>query len=329
MHNEYFKKLMKAILNRLKGNFIILDLGSSTAEHNTFINTISKAVTLVEIDAIEPDMPEERQKFNQRIILKTAVSSKKGSFPFYRRRYFPCSSFLEIDVNIAKAYGLEEMYSTVDTIQLTCTTVNDLLGEEKIKHVDFFKTDLEGLDFEVIKSSENIIKNSLAIQLESRFQPINKGEPYFFEVCKYLNDLGFELVQLKPEVWKFNTSNSKYWRDGRTVWGDFIFFMKEDKIKAIFGENLGDAILKAVLIAKMLGLNSYSEYLFEKYQDILTPEIKEELGVLIAPARNIKTRVISLFTVISGNVLFKKIRKYIAKLDAAMYVDKKSPWMVK
>jgi FkbM family methyltransferase len=321
---------MSTITDLLKGNFTILDLGASTPANNIFLNKIRQCVTLLEIDAIEPGVDTDQKGFYKRIILKAAVSNEEGEKKFYRRNYFACSSFLKVNETVPKMYGMELMVQEKEEITLHCTTVPSLLKQENIDHIDFFKTDLEGLDLTVIKSSEAIVKKSLALQCELRFQPFFIGEPHFYEACAYIETLGFELIHLVPENWKYNTKNSKYIRDGRVAWGDFVFFMKEEKLKEIYHkEELNTVVLKQILIAKSLGLNSHAEYLFEKWENHFTPSIKEELKDLMCLEKSIQYRLSGFFSSIAHVKGYAKFSRYIQKVASASAVDNFHKWWVK
>ncbi len=264
---------MNNITKLLKGDFVFLDLGASSPSIHPFIKKVQECITLIEIDAIEPDTAVAQKGYHKRIILKKAVSDSAGVMPFYRRNFFHCSSFLEVNESVSKMYGMESISVVEEVIDLECTTVDELLKEEKIERVDFFKTDLEGLDTRILKSAEPVLKTALAVQSELRFQPYFIGEPSFIEACSFLDELGFEIIHIQQTNWKPNTTHRKSFRDGRTVMGDFLFFMKEEKVKEIYGDDFAHGILKQILIAKSNDLNSYAEYLFEKWKHIFPAEI--------------------------------------------------------
>ena len=105
-----------------------------------------------------------------------------------------CSSLLPPNEDLIKLYNLEKYFAIRSISEVDCEPISDLVGELGIDNIDFLKLDLEGLDFEVIKSLGQLIEGILFIQCELRFQPFYLNEPYFHEVVSYLYAHEFELL---------------------------------------------------------------------------------------------------------------------------------------
>lgn len=170
-----------------------------------------------------------------------------------------------------KLYGLDNFYKILSISDVETETIPRLLDSLDIGTIDFLKTDLEGADFEVIKSCEILLPRILMIQCELRFQPFYIGEPHFRDVDKYLHEQGFDLIDMRVERWKPNTTNRNRWKDGRLVWADCIYAKVPETIIAFKGDDIPLAFAKQILISNMLGLNSYAEYLLESYAEKLLP----------------------------------------------------------
>ena len=89
-------------------------------------------------------------------------------------------------------------------------SLSTILTEFGLSSVDFLKTDLEGVDFEVIQSLQEKLERVLFIDAELRFQPFFAGEPDYHEVASFLYARGFELVSLSPAYWKPKTKHRKF-----------------------------------------------------------------------------------------------------------------------
>ena len=230
---------MKETVSRLKGDFIALDLGAAhTLGLLKQVPELTSAITLVEVDALLGETQQQASEVN-RICLRKAVAGKRGKRIFKRRRFPDGSSFLDPIPERVEAYGLQDYFVEVGAVELECETIAELLGEHGIKRVDLFKTDLEGMDFEVLTSAPELIRQALCVQSELRFQPFFQGEPSFHEAAGYLASLGFELIRLRPAVWKYATPNRRLQRDGRTVWADTIFFLNPDAFENGSGRKPG------------------------------------------------------------------------------------------
>lgn len=267
---------MSETIDLLSGNFSILDLGSANASGLPGLKQFRKAAILIEIDALA-NSQTRTSDYYKKIAIRGAVSGARERRVFFRRKFSQASSCLEIDPQRITDYGLQALLEVEEQVELECETLQSLLAAHGIARVDFLKTDLEGLDFDVLIGSPDVTARSLVIQSELRFQPLYVGEPHFHTIAAYLTDLGFELITIRPEAWKYPTPNSHLTRDGRLVWADVVFFLNMDRVKRLFQEEASLAFIKQVILAKSLGLHNYAEHLFENVKGLLPPAVQVEL----------------------------------------------------
>ena len=264
----------------LTGNFSVLDMGSADRADWDF-GPLDRAITLIEIDALAPSRRDARRYYRIHKIQK-AVAGQIGKRRFYRRKFAQASSFLEANGDLTQAYGIEkDFYAVEGLVEMECETLPTVLAQAGLERVDFIKTDLEGLDFEVLSSSPAIVREALALQSELRFQPLYVGEPFFHTFVSYLAGLGFELITIRPEAWKYATPNSRVQRDGRLVFANTIFFLCPAQVEAIFGKDAWLAFAKQIILAKALGLDNYAEYILVRSN--LPATLQDELGLYISP----------------------------------------------
>jgi hypothetical protein len=261
----------------LAGDFILCDLGSANALDLPGLRPLRAAITLVELDAIGAGQTSN-SGYLRKVALQKAISGQPGPRVFHRRQFPPSSSFLKFKPELTAAYGLQSLYAPAGDLELECETLASLLSGQGLAHIDFLKTDLEGLDFEVMASAPEITGRSLVIQSELRFQPLYAGEPDFFAVGTYLRGLEFEMITLRPEVWKYATPRRDQQRDGRLVWADAVFFLRPAAVERLFGEAAPRALLKQVVLAQSLGLSNYAEFLFEGVRARLPALVAAEMA---------------------------------------------------
>jgi hypothetical protein len=280
-------------IKQLTGDFVLMDLGSanSGALFAPFPE-LARAATVIKVDARDTNQGPSEQ-FHRVINLKKAVAGTAGTRPFYCRDFPECSSFLKPKDDLVAAYGMEKYFRTDSIVELDCATVPELLAEQGITKVDLFKTDLEGLDFEILQSAENLLKNSLCVQNELRFQPVFQGEPYFHEVVSYLSNIGFELISIRPNVWKYQTPNRNFVRDGRIVWTDALFFLTPEKVRERYAESAWKPFVKQVLLSYAGGLTNFSEFLFIKTKSEYPPAIRQELETFFLQNRSLPLRFVA------------------------------------
>ncbi|WP_118974881.1 FkbM family methyltransferase [Taibaiella koreensis] len=291
----------------LNRDFVIVDLGSSSARQSTFLKKFSSQITYIEIDALSTSDIQNSDLYKN-IKIKKGVHIERGMKQFIERNYMACSSFLEIKEGVDIMYGLEDAMKEKARIDIDCITLNDILAEHKLDHIDFLKVDLEGLDFDIIKNIENTLPDVNVIQAVIRFHPLFKGEKHFFEICQYLSDRGFEFINFSClDEWKLNTSNQKNSRDGRMVWGDFVFFRKLDKSATGFTADL----LKQILVSKSLQFNSYAEFLLESNRPFFDAELYQEVNKVIRTFGSLELFFNNLFGVFARSKLIYPIRKLL------------------
>lgn len=316
---------MKETIKLLKDNFIIIDLGSINSKD--FPKVIRPAITLITLDAIGEN--KIIGKYNKFVSLKKAISENKGKKIFYKRNWPECSSFLNIKNEIIKSYNLQTQTKTLKSIPMNCTTLREILKNENLTQIDFLKTDLEGLDHKILTSAPEIIQKTLVIKSELRFQPFFVGEPKFHKTVDYLDRLGFDIITMNPEVWKYPTKHSKIQRDGRLVWADTIFFLNEDSIKRIYKKNAPVAIIKQIIIAKSLKLDNYAEYLFEKYKTHFPQKIAKELDQYINFGNILQKFVNGCFNILIyvplGNLVLGASRHLFLTFVKGATISKKHP----
>jgi FkbM family methyltransferase len=290
------------ILNK---NFVIFDIGSSFAKSNKILKKYSQDICYLEIDALSVSEITD-QKLYKNIKIRKGIHTLTGPKEFIERQYIETSSFLDIRPGMIEQYGMDYHFKEVKRFALECVTVSDILKENNLNHIDFLKTDVEGLDFDIIQSIESMLPKVNVIKSEIRFEPFYIGEKPFYEVCKYLSDHGFQFINFSNlDEWKYKTTNQKKFRDGRMVWGDFIFFRKLDKSSPQFTVDL----VKQILIAKSLNLNSHAEYLLESNEAHFEKKLYQELKTEITNFGLIESILNSLFLIISKTKFIHPIKK--------------------
>lgn len=264
----------------LRGHFVVVNLGSAGDRDYALPASIRAATTLVEVDA--GTSSRSRGLYAAKHALQSAVAGTRSTRKFIQRRYGLCSSLLERRRELIDQYGLGRYFEIVSESVVQCERLPDLLNGLDIQSVDFLKTDLEELHFEVIQSCEAMLPQILAIQCELRFQPFYIGEPQFHEVASYLCERGFELIALQPEYWKPRTANYRQHRDGRLAWADCLFMRKANLVT----QPLAQA--KQVIIAGMVGRRSWAEHLLGQYKSSLPAAWIADLAPVVRAHRSVR-----------------------------------------
>jgi FkbM family methyltransferase len=263
----------------LTGQFVVVNLGAADDGAFDLPSRYRHAMTLIELDAVTS--AADRSQVHKRHSLTHVVAGSAQPRQFTSRAFPQCSGLLEPRPELVQRYGLEEYFVVVDTIEVETRTLSQVLDETGVGIPDFVKTDLEGVDMDVLYESASTLDGTLGVMCELRFEPFFVGEPPFHEAVGQLEQLGFELIGLEPEMWKPATHNQTRHRDGRTVYANCLFLRHLDGMDA---DSSPLRRAKLILVACMMGHRSYAEFLFERWTASLPEDWHTELRDLTEPA---------------------------------------------
>ena len=101
------------------------------------------------------------------------------------------SSMLKPDLQYLNLFnGFAEWAKINKSINIKTQKLDEINFEKKI---DFFKIDVQGYEYEIIKHGEKKLKDSLIIQIETSPIPLYENEKSFSYISSKLEDLGFNL----------------------------------------------------------------------------------------------------------------------------------------
>jgi len=208
--------------------FTVVNLGSGGDAPFALPPWARTGSAIVEIDAA--DRPAgDAAGYERRVTLSEVIAGSEITRTFTTRAFVSVSSLLEPKPELVAKYGVEREYKVVERTEVKTRTLPSLLAQEDITRVDLLKTDLEGLDFEVLTSCGPLLDDALCIRCELRIEPFYEGEPKLHAALAAFDDRGFDVQSLITETWQ----PAAPWRkqlvarhDGQTVWGDCILLKR-------------------------------------------------------------------------------------------------------
>lgn len=208
----------------------------------------------------------------QLVELRKVVAAEVREVRFIQRKSHGVSSLLKPKTDLIGAYGLGDLYGVEREHVLEAVTLSSIADENDVADWDFVKTDLEGLDFQVVRSLGDRARNTSLIEMELRFEPFYDGEPYFHEVAAYLHDMGFEVLDLRPERWRAMTDHMRYTRRGRVVFCNATFVNRKMEHRS------QAAIVRHAVVLGLAGYANFAERVLARVTD---SEIVREIHNLL------------------------------------------------
>ena len=143
-----------------------------------------------------------------------ALGAAPGRTPLFRHEVgSPMNSLLEAGTECLGGGKLS------GECEVVVTTIDQYCESMGIDSIDILKTDVQGMDFDVVKGAAKLIESG-AVQLvlmEVIFGDMYKGIPRFDEIFGWMTDRGFRLVSFYP----FSYANN------RASWADALFIQPD------------------------------------------------------------------------------------------------------
>jgi hypothetical protein len=187
------------------------------------------------------------------------VSDGPGTATLIERQFPQCSSIGEANADLIAAFGLERYYAEVARHESPTITLGRIAEAHGVQTFDFIKTDLEGMDFRVIASLGEPLRQTLVLQMELRFQPMYAGEADFPTAAAHLQQYGFRVLDMVVEKWRYRTPHALMPTKGQIAYAD-VLFVNDDAT-----DSCSEGILKQALLLGLQGYVNYSEYILGRH----------------------------------------------------------------
>jgi FkbM family methyltransferase len=92
---------------------------------------------------------------------------------------------------------------------------------------DFIKIDIQGGELNALKGGEDLLKNTLGLEVEVEFIELYNDQPLFGEICSFLDGAGFEFFDfVNFSRWERQSHNTY----GQCTFGDALFLRSPENV---------------------------------------------------------------------------------------------------
>jgi FkbM family methyltransferase len=228
-----------------------------------------KALTpIMKVYAFEPDTREFCKLRDSKKIryLDYILFSESKDLTFYIAKDAGKSSIFEPNMEFLTQYEDYERFNIIDKKLISADkvkTLDAIIRENSIPDIDFLKLDTQGSELHVLQGAlQECIPKIFGLQIEVEFVELYKNQPLFKEVDEFLQDNGFQLIDLRRVYWK-RKDFYDYIGKGELIFADALYFKKIAKFRQqlLFNkESIGgkSKIIKSILISLVYGIYDYA-----------------------------------------------------------------------
>lgn len=192
--NDFYRACEEISLARESDSVkVIFDIGAASGLTCKYL---LKEFPVARIFAFEPN-PSQFKKLTNEIkselsrfkAFNIGLGASLGKLMLHVCDYADASSILPITA-VTSNVGIKE----VDFVEIEIKTLDEIIIEQKINHIDFIKIDVEGYEVEVIKGGRNAlaITDNAYIEISPlRFKP---NTTHHIDVFQMMQELGFTYI---------------------------------------------------------------------------------------------------------------------------------------
>jgi FkbM family methyltransferase len=270
--------MINIVKKLLDGNLIqAIDLG---ADGGIPVNWVTFQ-DLMAINAFEPNEAEcKLQAMKSRGNIQwhsVALSSETKTKKFYIPKRTTGASLFMPNFSVFERFGDDQYWGDIQEKYINCQSPSHFFKKNSIKPPNLIKLDTQGSELDILKGiNSKDFRHILAIEVEVEFVEFYEKQPLFFDVHKFLENLGFELIDLRTARSYYSKNNKKNYYlkkflnaagnspllGAHLVSGDALYFRKFN-INSLAKIDL----FKKIIIAAIYGYFDYAFYLLELSND--------------------------------------------------------------
>jgi len=199
----------------------VFDIGANVGQFASLIHEVLPTATIYSFEPLE-DCYEKLKKKMQEVdnfrAFNLALCDTNRQLTMYRNEHSPSSSVLPM----ANLHKQNYPHTAKDTIiEVRSARLDDVAKDLKIEENLLIKIDVQGFESKVIAGGKKAIKQAEILIIETSFQPLYIGQPFFDDIYDFLKE-DFRYMGSLGEP-RMNRV------DGSPLFEDSIFLKKSSK----------------------------------------------------------------------------------------------------
>ncbi len=243
--------------------FVLVDVGAQGGIARKW----GSIESYLKVVAFEPDSRSivPATKTNEFISISAILSKERRDLRFYVTKGLGKSSLYRPNDAFLSQFVDSDRFSVIKEIIFPAEKVLTLDHAFELNHVqgaDFIKLDTQGSELDILEGGKKILSSTFGAQIEVEFAPLYENQPLFHDVDSFMNNHGFQLMDLRRFYWK-RKAHYEFIGKGQLVCADALYFRSLESFQNMFsnlseGESTISKLYKCVLVCLIYGLYDYA-----------------------------------------------------------------------
>jgi len=180
---------------------VIVDAGTMDGGDALFFKNKYNNASVYAIEGLPDNYTNYLINLNEIVAINAVIASYDGNVTYYKK-----------NINgIHGIYDRGEEYGT-STLNLPCYKLSTIMKDYKILNIDILKIDVEGATLDLLKGLEDNLNNIKIIHIETETYPFFKGQSLHNDVCVFLENNNFKLLDITfCEITPNNFQSDSVW----------------------------------------------------------------------------------------------------------------------
>jgi FkbM family methyltransferase len=155
-----------------------------------------------------------------------------------------CSSLLHPNRALRGQFAYAANMDVVKEVPVTLSRMDSVVRWQP----DVMKLDTQGTELDILRGAGELLKETLAVELEVEFIPQYEGQALFADVDVFMRSQGFQLRGLRRTYWR-NAAEFTHPFGGQLIHGDALYF-RPDKMDCPKGHTIAAAYKQFDMLAR-------------------------------------------------------------------------------